>query len=194
MSPGGRGRSWCITINHVSGFLAAKATARSPRVSPKNTQPCLLAVSLGAWRIGTARSREPLPTTACDRCSSQACPCLLPNRRQRTEQRYSECLQVSPPAMSHNPLPGLTGQVPNLIAGSSRSEICCFGEPRNREAFSSGKPQQGHTSPHTVSCKPRVCPCHSACGGVSSHPPGVGLVTCALMQHTQRRVVCLLIC
>lgn len=76
--------------------------------------------------LGTTRSREPSPTTACHRCSSQARPCLLPNRRQRTPQRYSECLQVSPPAMSHNPLPGLTGQVPNLIAGSSRSEICYF--------------------------------------------------------------------
>lgn len=189
MGLGGRGRSWCITINHVSGFLAAKATARSPRVSPKNTQPCLLAVSLGAWHMGTTRSREPSPTTACHRCSSQARPCLLPNRRQRTPQRYSECLQVSPPAMSHNPLPGLTGQVPHLIAGSSRSEICCFGQLRNWEACSSGKPQQACT-PCPVN--PERDPLPQCLWGVSSHPPRMGLVACAPMQHARRWAVCLI--
>lgn len=142
-----------VLLSIMSGFLAAKATARSPRVSPQN-HAAVLAGSVPR-SLGTTRSREPSPTTACHRCSSQARPCLLPNRRQRTPQRCSECLQVSPPAMSHNPLPGLTGQVPHLIAGSSRSEICYFGQLRNWEACSSGKPQQACTPcPVNPECDP----------------------------------------
>lgn len=182
----------------VSGFLAAKeATARSLQVTPKNTQPCLPAVSLGGWRMGTRmRNREPLPATACDRCSSKACHWLSPSRRQRTEQRYTKCLQVSPTAMSHTSLPSLTGQVPDLIVGSSRLEICCFGELKNWEAFSSGKPQQGKTSLQALRCKSEARSPGPAPVGVF---PRMSLTWWASLpvpqtQHARRWEVCLLIC
>lgn len=174
----------------MSGFLAAKATARSPRVSPKNTQPCLLAVSLGAWGPRGAESHhQPQPVTgALPRPAPAYCQTEGREHHKDTQNvsRCHPCYVTQPTSRPHR-------ASASFNCWKFKIGDLLFLRAKESGSFQLRKASTGtHKPAHGVLQTESVTPCCSACGGVSSHPPRVGLVTCAPMQHTQRWAVCLI--